>query len=169
VRNSGHQIPKQCHLHSDQTHMQVSNPYNLVYTPNRYRGSKTDEVVCILDRFTSAKSTKSDYTFSFLHRTISDKTDCIVCNPDQPKGVKTGQTVFSLRDAFKKRLTFLNIAPTNIDSPLRLLGAPSVRFWQQTAICPVSLWTLVVELHPLNSARELTVRRISDKVTMKEL
>jgi hypothetical protein len=27
---------------------------------------------------------------------------------------------------------------------LRLLSAPSGRFWQQTAICPVSLWALVV-------------------------
>jgi hypothetical protein len=29
---------------------------------------------------------------------------------------------------------------------LRLLSAPSGRFWQQTAICPVSLWALVIEL-----------------------
>jgi hypothetical protein len=48
---------------------------------------------------------------------------------------------------------------------LRLLSAPSVRFWKQTAICPVSLWALVVELHPLNWARAQAVRRISDKVT----
>jgi len=50
-----------------------------------------------------------------------------------------------------------------------LLSAPSVRFWKQTAICPVSLWALVVELHPLNWARPQAVRRISDKVTIKEL
>ena len=48
------------------------------------------------------------------------------------------------------------------------MSAPSVRFWQQTAICPVSLWALVVELHLLNWARAQAVRQISDKVTMKE-
>ena len=70
---------------------------------------------------------------------------------------------------FKKIPNFLNSAPTSIDSALRLLSAPSVRFWQQTAICPVSLWELVVELHTLNWARAQAVRRISDKVTLKEL
>jgi len=61
------------------------------------------------------------------------------------------------------------MAPTSTGSLLWLLSAPSVRFWQQTAICPVSLWALVVELHPLNWARAQAIRRISDKVTMKEL
>jgi hypothetical protein len=55
-----------------------------------------------------------------------------------------------LQGMFKKTPNFLNSAPTSIESALRLLSAPSVRFWQQTAICPVSLWALVVELHPLN-------------------
>ena len=70
---------------------------------------------------------------------------------------------------FKKIPNFLNSAPTSIDSALRLLSAPSVRFWQQTAICPVSLRALVVEPHPLNWARAQAVRQISDKLTMKEL
>ena len=74
-----------------------------------------------------------------------------------------------MRGVFKKRLHFLNSAPTSIESALRLLSAPSVRFWQQTAICPVSLWALVVELHRLNWARAQAVRRIGDKVTIKEL
>jgi hypothetical protein len=43
--------------------------------------------------------------------------------------------------------------PTSTEGALRLLSAPSGRFWQEAAICPVSLWSLVVELHPLNCAR----------------
>ena len=74
-----------------------------------------------------------------------------------------------LRSVFKNRLNFLNSTPSSTVSALRLLSAPSVRFWQQIAICPVSLCALVVELHPLNWARAQAVRRISDKVTMKEL
>jgi hypothetical protein len=73
-----------------------------------------------------------------------------------------------IRGVLKKRLNFLNSAPTSTESVLRLLSAPSIRFWQQTAICPVSLWTLFVELHPMNWARTQAVSRISDKVTMKE-
>jgi len=73
------------------------------------------------------------------------------------------------RGVFKKIPNFLNSAPTSTESALRLLSAPNVRFWQQTAICPVSLWALVVELHPLNWGRAQALRRISDKVTMKEL
>jgi hypothetical protein len=60
----------------------------------------------------------------------------------------------------KKRPNFLNSSPTGTEGALRLLSAPSSRFWQQTAICVVSLWALVVELHPLNWARAQTVRRI---------
>jgi hypothetical protein len=67
-----------------------------------------------------------------------------------------------VRGVFKKRPNFLNSAPTSIESVLRLLNTPSVRFWQQTAICPVSLWTLVVEIHPLSWARTQAVRRIND-------
>jgi len=70
---------------------------------------------------------------------------------------------------FRKKLNFSYSAPTTTESALRLPSAPSVRIWQQTAICPVSLWTLVVELQPLNWARVQAVRRISDRVTMKEL
>jgi len=40
---------------------------------------------------------------------------------------------------FKKRQNFLNSAPTNIETALLLQNAPTVRFWQQTATCPVSL------------------------------
>jgi hypothetical protein len=73
-----------------------------------------------------------------------------------------------IRGVFKKRPNFLNSAPTSIVSALRLLSAPRVRFWQQTAICPVSLWALVVELHTLNWARAQAVRRISDKEEVQE-
>jgi hypothetical protein len=38
----------------------------------------------------------------------------------------------------KKRLNFLNSSRTSIEDALRLPSAPSGRFWQQTAICPVS-------------------------------
>jgi hypothetical protein len=69
---------------------------------------------------------------------------------------------------FKKRPNFLNSAPTSIESAPRLLSAPSVRFWKQTAIYPVSLWAQVVELHPLNWARAQSVRRIRGKVAMKQ-
>jgi hypothetical protein len=51
--------------------------------------------------------------------------------------------------------------PTSIEYALRLLSAPSSRFWQQTAICPVLLWVLVVELHPLNWAHAQAVHRIN--------
>jgi hypothetical protein len=54
---------------------------------------------------------------------------------------------------FKKRPNFLNSSPTSTEDALRLLSTLSGRFWQQTAIFPVSLWALVVELHPLNWAR----------------
>ena len=70
---------------------------------------------------------------------------------------------------FKKRPNFLNSAPTSTESALRLLSTPSVRFCLQTAICLVSLWALVIELHPLNCARAQAVCLFSDKVTMKEL
>ena len=62
---------------------------------------------------------------------------------------------------FKKRPNFLNSSPTSTQGALRLPIAPSGRFWQQTAICPVSLWALFVELHPLNWARAQAVRRIN--------
>jgi hypothetical protein len=78
------------------------------------------------------------------------------------------QLLLVIRSVFKKRPNFLNSAPTSTESALRLLSAPSIRFWQQTAICPVSLWALVVELHPLNWARAQAVCRISDNMTMKE-
>jgi hypothetical protein len=55
-----------------------------------------------------------------------------------------------VRRVFKKRQNSLNSTPTNTESALHLLSTPSIRFWQQTAICPISLWALVIELHPLN-------------------
>ena len=56
------------------------------------------------------------------------------------KGLRTSTNV--VRGAFKKRPNVLNSAPNSTESALRLLSAPSVRFWQQTAICPVSPWGL---------------------------
>ena len=67
-----------------------------------------------------------------------------------------------VRGVFKKRPNFLNSAPTKTEGSLWLLNAPIVRFWQQTAISPVSLWALVVELHQLNWALSQTVHRFSD-------
>jgi hypothetical protein len=51
---------------------------------------------------------------------------------------------------------------------VRLLSAPSIRFWQQTAICPILLWALVIELHLLNWACAQVVRWISDKEEIQE-
>jgi hypothetical protein len=70
------------------------------------------------------------------------------------------RVVLNLR-VLKKRRNVLNSSPTSTEGALRLLSAPNGRFWQQTTICPVSLWTLVVELHPLNWTRALAVRRIN--------
>jgi hypothetical protein len=69
---------------------------------------------------------------------------------------------------FKKRSNFLNSAPTSTESALWILSAPSVRFWQQNAICPILLWALVVELHLLNWACAQAVRQISDKEEIQE-
>jgi hypothetical protein len=62
----------------------------------------------------------------FLERTFCD-------------GAQFSYRIFLNFRVFKKRLTFLNSSPTSIEGALRLLSAPSGRFWQQTAICPVSL------------------------------
>ena len=78
------------------------------------------------------------------------------------------QCILGMWGMFKKRPNFLNSAPTSTESMLRLLSAPSIKLWQQTAICPIPVRALVVKLHPLNWARAQAVRRISDKV-MKEL
>ena len=69
----------------------------------------------------------------------------------------------------QKEIELLNSTLNSRESALRLPSARSVRFWQQTAICLVSLWALVAELYPLNWARAQVVRRISEKVTTKEL
>jgi len=39
----------------------------------------------------------------------------------------------------QEKTELLNSAPTSTEGALRLLSAPSGRFLQQTAICPVSL------------------------------
>ena len=85
-------------------------------------------------------------------------------------GIYRKQWVYRyLRGVFKKRLNFLNSAPTSTESALRLLSTPSVKFWKQTAICSILLWELVLELHLLHWARAQAVCRISDKLTLKEL
>jgi hypothetical protein len=76
----------------------------------------------------------------FLERTFCD-------------GAQFSYRIFLNLRVFKKRRNFLNSSPTSTEGALRLLSAPSGRFCQQTAICPVSLWPLVVELHPLNWVR----------------
>ena len=83
----------------------------------------------------------------FLERTFCD-------------GAQFSYRIFLNLRVFKKRPNFFNSAPTSTEGALRLLTAPSGRFWKLTAICPVSLWALVVELHPLNWARAQAVRRI---------
>jgi hypothetical protein len=75
-------------------------------------------------------------------------------------GAQFSYRIFLNLRVFKKRPNFLNSSPTSKEGALRLLSAPSGTFWQQTAICPVSLWALVVELHPLNWARAQAVRWI---------
>jgi hypothetical protein len=57
----------------------------------------------------------------------------------------------------KKRPNFFNSKPTSMESALRLLSTPSIGFWQQTTIYPISLWALVVKLYPLNWARAQAV------------
>ena len=84
----------------------------------------------------------------FLERTCCD-------------GVQFSCQIFLNLRVFKKRLTFSNSSPTSMEGALRLLSSPSGRFWQQTAICPVSLWALVFELYLLNWARAQAVRRIN--------
>jgi hypothetical protein len=75
----------------------------------------------------------------FLERTFCD-------------GAQFSDRIFLNLRVLKKRQNFLNSPPTNTEGALRLLSAPSGRLWQQTAICPVSLWALFVELHPLTWA-----------------
>ena len=72
----------------------------------------------------------------------------------------------TLRGVFKKRPNFLNSAPTGTESALWLMSAPSIRFWQQTAICPISLWALIVELYLLNWAH---AHLFMGLLTMKEI
>ena len=76
-------------------------------------------------------------------------------------GAQFSYRIFLNLGVFKKRLSFLNSSSTSREGALRLLSPPSGRFWQQTAICSVSLWALVVELHPLYWARAQAVRRIN--------
>jgi hypothetical protein len=67
----------------------------------------------------------------FLERTFCD-------------GAQFSYRIFLNLRVFRKKQNFLNSSPTSTEGALRLLSAPSGRFWQQTAICPVSLWALVV-------------------------
>jgi len=62
----------------------------------------------------------------FLERTFCD-------------GAQFSYRIFLNLRVFKKRLNFLNSAPTSTEGTLRLLSAPSGRFSQQAAICPISL------------------------------
>ena len=71
-----------------------------------------------------------------------------------------------IQGVFKKRLNFLNSVLTNTERALQLSRAPSIRFWEQIAVCPISLWALVVKLHLLIWACAQPVRQISDKVTV---
>jgi hypothetical protein len=104
---------------------------------------------------------------------ISGRRRGLNCTPEcsaellsQPTSIRL---LLCVRGVFKKRQNFLNNTPTSFESALWLLSTHSVWFWQQTAICPISLRALVVELHPLNWVRARAVCRISDNVTMKEL
>ena len=62
----------------------------------------------------------------FLERTFCD-------------GAQFPYSIFLNLRVFKKRPNFLNRSPTSTEGALRLLSAPSGRFLQQTAICPVSV------------------------------
>src|SRR5215469_446420 len=62
----------------------------------------------------------------FLERTFCD-------------GAQFSYRIFLNLRVFKKNPNFLNSSPTSTEGALRLLSAPSGRFGQQTAICPVSL------------------------------
>jgi hypothetical protein len=68
----------------------------------------------------------------------------------------------------QKETELFNSTSTSIERALRLLSTRSVRFWQQTAICPISLWALVIELHPLNWARAQAALQISGKDEIQE-
>jgi hypothetical protein len=72
-------------------------------------------------------------------------------------GAHFSYRIFLNLRVLKKRQNFLNSAPNSTERALRLLSAPSGRIWKRTAICPVSLWALVVALHPLNWARAQAV------------
>jgi hypothetical protein len=74
----------------------------------------------------------------FLERTFCD-------------GAQFSYRLFLNLRVFKKRPNFLNSAPTSTEGALRLLGAPSGRFWQQTTICPVN---------PTNSLCTCSVQRM---------
>jgi len=114
---------------------------------------------------------KVTLTLNTTHHKSCNQMYCSL-NVRVPPGVfvrvKDSQGV-CIRDEFKNRLIFINSAPTNTESALRLLSAPSVTFWQQTAICHISLWALVVELHPLSWSRAQAVRRLVTKWQWKSL
>jgi hypothetical protein len=92
-------------------------------------------------------------TFLLLLECFLERTFC--------DGAQFSYRIFLNLRVFKNGPNFLISSPTGTEGALCLLSAPSGRFWQQTAICPVSLWALVVELHPLNWARAQAVRLIN--------
>jgi hypothetical protein len=83
----------------------------------------------------------------FLERTFCD-------------GAQFSYRIFLNLRVFKKRLIFLNSMPTSTEGALWLLSASSGRFWQQTAICSVSLWALVRRINPTNSLCTCSVQRM---------
>ena len=74
---------------------------------------------------------------------------------------------YKIQGMFNKRPNFLKSAPTSTGGVMHLQSTPSIRFSQQTAISPVSLWALVVKIHLLKWASAQAVRQNSDKVTIK--
>jgi len=82
----------------------------------------------------------------FLERTFCD-------------GAQFSYRIFLNLRVLKKRPNFLNNSPTSTEGALRLLSSPSGRFWQQTAICPVSLWALVLSSTDVVQRPMLTAKR----------
>jgi len=86
-------------------------------------------------------------TGNTLFPTFLPLLECTFCDVAQ-----FSYRIFLNLRVFKKGPNSLNSSPTSTEGALRLLSAPSGRLWQQTAICPVLLWALVVELHLLTWA-----------------
>jgi len=63
---------------------------------------------------------------------------------------------------FKKRPNFLNSMPTSTESVLQLLSAPSIRFWHQTAICPVSRFAMSISRQATSAGLNMCTSCSSD-------